>query len=278
MRPRAAAAAVATAFILIGCSKADKADDTAQAPVEPVLVVVTATDFAFTAPDTIASGPTVFRLLNQGAEAHHISMFRLDSAKTMADMQSVPEGSSPGWLVAVGGPNAAMPGDSIRATLNLEPGNYAMLCFIPSADGKPHFMKGMLRPITVVAASGAVAAEPQADVVVNLVDYGFQFTPTLSAGRHTLRINNTAAQPHEMLLVRMQAGKTGQDFLNWTNSMQGPPPGEPLNGISGMDPGQHAFVTVNFTPGIYTLICFVPDSKDGKPHFLHGMLQDITVS
>jgi hypothetical protein len=279
MRSSATAAAVAAAFVVAGCSKGDKrTDDAAPAPVEPTVVLVTATDYAFSAPDTITSGPTIVRLVNHGAEAHHISMFRLDSAKTVQDLQALPEGASPGWLVAVGGPNAAMPSDSIRATLMLEPGNYVMMCFIPAADGKPHFMKGMTRPLTVVAATGPVAPEPQADVVVNLVEYAFQFNPTLTAGRHTLRINNNAAQPHEMLVVRMQPGKTGQDFLNWTNNMQGPPPGEAINGIAGMNPGQHAYISNNFTPGVYTLICFVPDVKDGRPHFLHGMLQDITVS
>lgn len=278
MGSRVALSAVVAGFVLAGCSKSDqKTGDTAQR-ARPASVEVTATDYAFAAPDTIAAGPTIFHLANHGAEPHHISMFRFDSAHTMQDMMSLPEGAAPGWLVAVGGPNAATPGDSVRATLNLEPGNYAMLCFIPSADGKPHFMKGMVRPITVVAATGPVAAEPGADVVVNLKDYGFDIAPAITAGRHTIRINNTGPQLHEMVVVRMQPGKTAMDFVNWTNTMQGPPPGKVINGISGMSPGQHAFVTDNFTPGTYGLVCFVPDAKDGKPHFLHGMTLDLTVS
>jgi hypothetical protein len=34
---------------------------------------------------------------------------------------------------------------------------------------------------------------------------------------------------------------------------------------------------MNFTPGHYALICFVPDAKDGKAHFMHGMTQDFDV-
>jgi len=279
MYPRVAAAAVATAFVLAGCSKGDKKADAAAAPaVEPALVVVTATDYAFAGPDTIHSGPTVFRLVNHGAEAHQISMFRLDSAKTMQDMMALPPDANPAWVVPVGGPNAAAPGDSVRATLNLEPGNYAMMCFIPSPDGKPHVMKGMSRPITVVPATGPVAAEPEADVTMTLKDYGFDAAPAITSGRHIIRINNAGPQVHEMVLVRLPAGKTMQDFVNWTNTMQGPMVGEVINGIAGMAPGQHAFVTNNFTPGTYGLVCFVPDAKDGKPHFLHGMIMDFTVS
>ncbi|MEP7327455.1 MAG: hypothetical protein ABI836_16005 [Gemmatimonadota bacterium] len=277
MRSRVALAAVATSFILSGCSKNDK-NDSARKPVQPPTVVVTATEYAFDAPDTIASGPTVIRLVNHGMEAHHVSMFRLDSAHTVQDMMAQPEGASPAWIVPVGGPNAATPGDSVRATINLEPGNYVMLCFIPSADLKPHFMKGMVRPITVVAATGPVAAEPEADVVATLKEYSFEFAPAITSGRHTIRINNAGNQDHEMILVRLQPGKKIQDFVNWTNTMQGPSPGQVINGMSGLGSGQHAFVTDNFTPGDYGLVCFVPDNKDGKSHFMHGMMQDFTVS
>lgn len=278
MHPRPVAAAVATALVLIGCSKNDKKGDATAQKVQPPIIVVTATDFAFAGPDTIQSGPNVIRLVNQGAETHHISMFRLDSAHTVQDLMALPPGANPAWLVAVGGPNAATPGDSVRATLNLEPGNYVMLCFISGPDQKPHFMKGMVRPLTVVAATGPVAQEPSADVIMTLKDYGFDIAPAITAGRKTIRVNNAGPQGHEIVLVRLQAGKTMQDFANWTNTMQGPPPGELINGVSGLSPGQHAFFTNNYTPGTYGLICFVPDNKDGKPHFLHGMITDITVS
>lgn len=280
MHSRFATAAGAGVLLLLGCSKKDKTpDETAERPVQPAVVVITATDFAFTAPDTISSGPTIFRLINTGAEAHHVSMFRLDSAHTIEELNAIPAGGPPPkWLVAVGGPNAAAPGDSIRATMIVEPGNYALLCFIPSPDGKAHFMKGMARPMTVIPATGPVAQEPKADIDVNLVDYSFEMPTAITAGRHTLKITNNGPQEHEMLLVRLAPGKTGKDFLAWTETMAGPPPGEMMNGIAGMVTGEHAYVSNNFTAGNYTMICFVPDSKDGRPHFLHGMLQDFTVS
>jgi hypothetical protein len=36
--------------------------------------------------------------------------------------------------------------------------------------------------------------------------------------------------------------------------------------------------TADFVPGKYALICFLPDAKDGKPHFMHGMVQEVTVN
>ena len=48
--------------------------------------------------------------------------------------------------------------------------------------------------------------------------------------------------------------------------------------MSGIMPGAHVFVEVDLPPGEYGLLCFLPDAKDGKPHFLHGMARSTTVS
>ena len=58
----------------------------------------------------------------------------------------------PKWAVDVGGPNSPMPGGESSATLDLEPGNYVLVCVIPAmTDGQPHFMKGMVKEIIVAA-------------------------------------------------------------------------------------------------------------------------------
>jgi hypothetical protein len=44
-----------------------------------------------------------------------------------------------------------------------------------------------------------------------------------------------------------------------------------------MEGGRHAFINVRLEPGTYALICFIPDAKDGKPHFMHGMMKEFKV-
>jgi len=51
-----------------------------------------------------------------------------------------------------------------------------------------------------------------------------------------------------------------------------------MGGISGLAPGDHVFVTVTLAPGRYGLICFFPDAKDGKAHYMHGMVKEFRVS
>ena len=91
-------------------------------------------------------------------------------------------------------------------------------------------------------------------------------------------MENGAAQSHEVELIKLAPGKTTQDLMTWMQTMAGPPPASAIGGISGMGPRQVEAFTHTFTPGTYVLICFLPDSGDGKPHFMHGMIQTITVS
>lgn len=255
--------------------------DTAATGRAPNMVNVTATEYAFEMPDTIPAGLTTFRLVDAGKELHHVQLIKLADGKTMSDFVKAVEagGPPPTWATEAGGVNAPRPGGGeASTTLAVAPGNYAVVCLIPDAKGVPHVAKGMLRPLTVTAATGPAATEPTSDVTIKLADYSFELPAPISAGTHTIRVENDGAQPHEVQIVRLAPGKTAADVAAWVDHQQGPPPGEPIGGVPAIPVGTHAFVTANFTPGNYALLCFVPDTKDGKPHTAHGMVKQITVS
>jgi uncharacterized cupredoxin-like copper-binding protein len=219
-------------------------------------------------------------MIDNGPSLHHVQMVRLDQGKTMADFLTALKagGPPPAWAVMVGGPNAASgPGDSSTAVLTLEPGNYAMICLIPGADGVPHVMKGMAHAITVAGPAG-MGTEPTPDVTVTLSDYDFQPSQPLTAGHHVIRVENAGTQWHELVFVQLNPGKSAEDFAKWTDGFKGPPPGTLRGGSSGIMPGQHLFALVDLSPGDYGLICFFPDVKDGKPHFLHGMIKTVKIA
>lgn len=281
------ASALAIAALVGACraeaprAEAGATDVAASAAVSPQEVVVRTRDFAFQSPDTISSGLTTFRLINDGPDFHHIQLVRLDDGHTLQDAldHMAAGGPPPAWVVDVGGPNTpGMPGEETQATLDLKPGNYAMLCVIPARDGQPHIMKGMMKPLTVVPAVGAQASAPVADINMVLDDYSFQSTPAITAGRRTIRVENRAKQSHEVLIARLEPGKTPQDLLRFIEKPEGMPPGKIVGGTTGMATGEVNHVVIDFEPGEYALLCFVPDAGDGKPHFVHGMVQQIRVS
>ncbi len=252
----------------------------------PTVLTITATEYAFGMPDTVPAGLTTFRLINRGKELHHASLVRLGAGKSAADFQAGIAAAMkdhtpfPAWMRFAGGPNTATPGDTATTAQMLEPGSYVVACWIPSADGVAHAMKGMLHPIVVSASRAAATTEPAADLSITLTDYDFQVSEPLRAGRHVVRVDNAGAQAHEIALTALSPGKTLRDFLTWDQGGgKGPPPtGRWLGGVSAIDAGGHAQFTATFAPGSYLLLCFWPDAKDGKPHIVHGMAKEITIS
>lgn len=253
---------------------------TAASAPAPNIVTVHAKDFAYDAPAEIPAGFTTFKLINDGPNLHHVEIVRLDSGKTLANLEAelAKPAAPPTWAVFEGGPNAPDPGKESSATLDLEPGNYAMICLVDVPGGVPHFAKGMVHPFTVTAApAGPKAAAPAADMTLTLSDYAFDLSQPLTAGTHTFEVKNTATQMHEVELVRLAPGKTAEQFMSWVAKPSGPPPGSGLGGAAPFV-GAPVYFTADITPGTYLLVCFVPDAKDGKPHFMHGMMKTITVS
>ena len=262
-----------------GCAKKE-AEPVAQ--TAPNHVVVTATDFAFQAPDTIPAGLAMFHLVNKGPSLHHLDLVQMDSGKTLADLLPALKnpGPPPGWVHFVGGPNAVPPTgvDTSVAYATLAAGNYALLCFVPDSAGRPHFALGMARALVVAASNTTPMMEPHADVVIHARDYAFAVTGNLTAGSHVIRFVNDGPQPHEVLFVALAPRKKAMDMVRWVEAgMKGMPPGKPVGGTSGLDPQGHITIAATFAKGNYALICFLPDAKDGKDHALHGMVKDLTV-
>jgi hypothetical protein len=251
-------------------------------PIAPAtkarVVQVTGEDFKFDAPDVIPAGLTEFRFLNKGPALHHMALLKLTGGKTVDDLVAAlaKPGPLPLWAREEGGPNASAPGEVANATLTLEPGNYAFICFV-DIGGPPHFTKGMVKPLRVVPATDSRGPNPKADVTATLFDYNFKLSAPISAGKRTIRVHNTGPQHHEVQLVQLAPGASLGDFMKWMEKMEGPPPGKALGGIAGIESGMSQYFSADFVPGSYALICFLPDVKDGKPHFAHGMVQQIEV-
>jgi len=276
-----------------GCTakEASQTADTSVAPqaatvasAAPNVVEINASEYKFEAPDQVPAGLTMFKLNDTGKEMHHATLIKLDSGKTFNDlmegMKNMKPGTHPpGWVIPAGGPNAAAPGSSSNLIEVLEPGNYAIVCFIPDAKGVPHFAHGMAKALTVTPNASANMSEPDADITVTLKDYQFDFSKPLTAGKHTLKIVTAPGQPHEYTFFQLMPGKKAEDIPKYVEAgMQGPPPGMPLGGVAAMGAGKASYYEVDLKPGDYAVVCFLEDAKDGKPHFTHGMIQQIKVT
>jgi len=241
-------------------------------------VVIKAMDYAFEVPETVRPGRRTIRLVATGKELHHVWIVKLEDGKKVSDLLAAlkPGAPFPTWAKNIGGPNAPAPGGESVGVVDLPEGSYAVVCFIPSPDGTPHIMKGMVKPLTVAGEPmPASTIKPTAKAVLS--DYAFTFAKPITPGRQVIEFRNESEQTHEAFLAKLLPGKTAADLLAWIAKMDGPPPAIPMSGITGIEPGAVQSVIVDFEPGTYAWYCFVPDANDGKEHVQHGMVREFTV-
>ena len=117
-------------------------------------VDVAGVDYAFQGiPQTLAAGPTSFELANKASkEDHELAVLRIndDVKEPFADI--VKQGEQARQKVRPVGQTEAEPGKTDYAIVKLEPGRYAVSCFIPVGgreDGPPHAARGMFAEFTV---------------------------------------------------------------------------------------------------------------------------------
>jgi hypothetical protein len=279
--------------LLPACAGGGDAPRQDAAPVPPQLVTLNATEYAFQAPDTITAGWVTFRMSNHGQEIHYGHVVRLEGDRNARDLVEAyaeairTSGPRPKWVLRFGGPGGTTPGDSSSVTQYLEPGSYVWICPVEDSEGNPHFGKGEFKPFVVAGPAGR-AGRPAADIVIRLADFSFQLD-SLPTGRHTVRVENTGVEPHDLAIMKLAPGMTIEDLATMLNperarrpdQANGPPPspeppGTLAGGVAAIAPGMESFFDTEFTPGDYVLFCMAT-APDGRSHIEHGMIQQIRV-
>lgn len=140
-------------------SVAENEGDVIEAPEADVEIVMT--DFAFGMPVEQVTGDAVWHFSNAGEQIHEIVIFSVDEDATV---EGVTQAVTEAMMAATPGTQPEMPYEEAFAfiglspeenawmTVDLEPGTYAALCFIPdvtSEEMTPHLAHGMITIFTV---------------------------------------------------------------------------------------------------------------------------------
>lgn len=131
--------------------------------------VIELVEMDFVVPESFTAGPQIWEVTNSGNQPHHLVLAR------------VPDGTTEEQVIELAGTFTAPPASPEVAAspvvqpatlsfedvqeifytliltenmynlydINLEPGTYAMICFLPAPDGTPHVLMGMVEIITV---------------------------------------------------------------------------------------------------------------------------------
>jgi hypothetical protein len=269
------------------------------------VVDIIAEDYALSAPDEIPSGWTTFRFRNEGQEPHFVLVSRLPEGITIDDYQTdlsaefvrawhavrdgeLDEeaamarlfGALPEWfpgLAFLGGPGLTGPGLVSETTLNLEPGNYVLECYVKTKEGEFHYSEGMIRPIRITETRSA-AAPPAADIRITLSNFEMDIQGDLTPGRHVVEVH-IAENPeqgfgHNVHVARMSPETQVSDVVQWMNAfdvtgLTSPGPTTFIGGAQIMPAGHTAYVTLDLEPGTYLFV------SEYTGHM--GVLQKVTV-
>jgi hypothetical protein len=267
----------AATLMLAACQAAQPA---AISPVAQT-ITVKGSDFAFEGPAEAQSGWVTVNFSNVGQEAHHAQFAKLNDSVTPQQIQDAlkkSEQEALALVTLVGGPSVIDPNGNGSVTMNLTPGQYMLLCFLPSADGVPHLAKGMVSMLTVKGSGPSTAAEPKADVTINAADFHYTMPAEVKAGKQVWKFTNDGPQPHEIVIMKLDEGKTPDDVFAFFAKPEGKPPFVDLGGMQGVSKGAApAFINLDLQAGNYIAICNIPDSQTGKSHAELGMVMPFTV-
>lgn len=115
----------------------------------PVVAMKQGKKYTFKFDQVVPAGKTAFVMENADDEPHFMALVQVkgpgDLAKAIA-AEGKGDSKTFDKLVVnedVGGSEDAGPGGQAVANVDLKPGTYGMMCFIPGPDGKPHAFSGM---------------------------------------------------------------------------------------------------------------------------------------
>jgi hypothetical protein len=251
-------------------------------------VTVMAMDYQLTAPESVPAGRTRIQVMNHGAEPHQAALVRLEPGRTRDEyLAALASGLDAAAEVGtfVAGPNGAAPGGLSEVTANLEPGRYLILCLIPSPDGQPHVIKGMITELEVTGKASKSGSKTERAPTVHMSEFHFgvpkSFVRAVSTGA-PIDVVNDGKQDHEMVVSRLPEGVELKDIVDWSNHPlftpePFPQPQVDIGGTTMVAPGGRARVQLDLPAGRYVLLCFLPDRASGTSHLYQGMSYPFTV-
>lgn len=232
----------------------------AAAPIGKTFVVM-AVEYGFqTSGGVIPAGLTTIQLKNLGKEVHEVGFVRLSEGATADQFrEAVKKDEETAYALGTleGGPNRIGPQGTSEVILDLAQGQYVLACFVNTADGITHAVKGMVLPLQVTAATTPAAPLPTGSGTFTLGNNGSDWPTTLAAGKSMYRVTNKADAAREFFIGRLATGKTVDDLKQaLADPAANNPPDwfEPLGGMEGLKLNGVGVVSLDLKSGSYAAV------------------------
>lgn len=255
------------------------------------------------APASISAGRTLLVEENQLDGAGHAFVMRIpDDVSESAVSAALGDASlvveTPEWFWRsefFGNGDRSAVGRPAIALVDLTPGRYiAGDPYRPAADYARF-------EVTESSATEEVqAAAPDADVVTELFEMGFELPAEMSAGRQVWEVSNTGAMLHEIAIFPVPAGASaeqvqaaisaeleaefggdpaearaaiddlGGEWVGWSSKLEA--------GVGILSPQRTSWAQFDLEPGTYGAVCYIPEPNSMTSHVMMGMADVFTVA
>lgn len=149
--PGGSSARQASSSSTISTSSSTPSSNTTSTVAAPSRLDIVATDYEWSGlPDRLPAGTYPLTLRNDGPDVHEIQVFRNTDDLSLPDLFALGPVEMKARVELAGGAIVVPGATSEETTLQLEPGTYEVVCFVPAAtDQRPHFDHGMHRTLVV---------------------------------------------------------------------------------------------------------------------------------
>ena len=244
-------------------------------------VTVDGLDFSYKISGSPHAGLVRMTFANKGQYAHEMGLARIKDGVTLDHLKGAlaqSEDAAKAMLIdpdrEITGPATVAPNKTETVTAPLDAGHYVVTCFLPGPDGMPHVAMGMIGDFTVTDG-GAGVAPPKDIGTVALTDTAITLPANFATGG-TFAVRNTGTKPHDFSVTTLTAQPLMDFFQCVGQSMEKNTPidtcpGSLVAGVTGIAPGQSAYLTVTLPKGNYGYVSTEGEGADFQAG-LHGTL------
>src|SRR6266542_276517 len=300
-----AIAACAILVIAVGCSKGgggtapskSPSASASQAAAGMPLYNVAVKNFTYHGMPSTVPANRPFQVSFQNEESfqitHEFVVLKLPAGKTAQDVINDAKKKGPigedDW-VHVGDSGDVDTGGGVLITLNLPPGNYVATCWqtgqAGGGTGPPHVTIGMIAPFTASPSASAPAAAAAKVYNVFVKNFTYHGMPSTVPANQLVQVGFTNQESfaidHELVVLRLPAGKTTQDVINDAKKKGDKGEDDWIHFADSGDPlpvGGTTVVSMDLPPGNYVATCWQTGNAGGgtgPPRVTIGMIAPFT--